>query len=556
MRTLTMLLCALALVAGGCGESEALPPVGRYALSLDSHAELARGASPFDVKLQASLTLAPSGEPGWLAGTIEAPRFDASEETSADFQRLATELVRPFAVHFQAGRVVEHRFAGGTSAFAAALLRSVTAAMQLPAGTAGDSVAREWDSTGEYEAAYEHTAGGFAKTKRSYTRLHGPAAASQQLPEVRSARVELTLEEGALERVVSRETIRSPLLGGTAIEVANHVELSRLGALSERVALGANLGSPTGVDQPYLDPTPRQAFAHARADGRSVAELIPALEKLEGAVARDSREQGMNARFSAFSALVGQVRSETSAEGQLLAAIRASSPATPSLASALVASGRTAGLIELARDAAAGVSQRRAALSALLRTDSPAEAECELLLSLLSDPAFAEHSRYGLGTFARKLRERGQAERAARLVAPLLAELAHTTEQRQRIILLRGLANAAAPGALAAVRGDLVSSSRSLREGAIHALAMVPGAEVDAAYAERLAHEKDASLRELVLSRIAQHRAPSPALVAALEQLLRDEAASAQWPSARKVLASWQSRKASASLAASPKEPA
>jgi hypothetical protein len=560
MRLIAMLFCVLGWLFAGCAErdSTAAPRTGRYSLALTSHAEMPRGAAPFDVALKAELVLAPGAQAEWLEARLEKPRFDASIEQSADFARLSRELERPFAVRFEEGRVVEHRFEAGLGAFAAALLRSIIATLQLPHGSSSSAAVREWDSTGEYEARYRRTARGFEKQKLRYLRLLGaPQGGRMQLPEVSHAQLELSFEGAELARVVSRETVRSPLLQDAAIDVDTRIELVRVGPAP---LLASSAGKAVRAEQPYLDPTPRAAFDRARADGRDAAALIAALEAEQRAAddmlgsvngqavpaaTRDSREKALGSRLATFSSLVGVLRADETAAASVLAAIAAGSRAEPSLMSALVSSGRTAGLIALARDAGMALERRRAAVSALLRNDRPSAADCALLLSLLPDPDFEEHARFGLGSFARRLREQGQAQRAEELVAPLFAELATATAERQRVTLLRALANAASPAALPAVSGDLESESRALREAAIHALAMVPGTDVDAVYARRLAAERDAQLRELILGRIAQHRAASPVLVAALERLLRDDAMAVHRTSAQRALSAMQGRERS-----------
>lgn len=561
MRRISSLLVFVVAFVGCARSREELPLAGRYDLALIAHATMPQGADPFDVNLRAELELAPTASADVYLGRLLEARFEANAEQASDFERLRAELERPFAVRFENGRVVEHRLSGKPTGFAVATLRAITAGLQRPPAAFDEKTSlREFDSTGEYEARYARTAQGYRKEKLRYTRLLGAGQVlSQQIPEIQSAQVELVFAAERLERVVSREVIRAPLMNGLAIEVENQLRLTRKLAQIETAsdAALAALALSVKAEDAYVDPPPLAALGQARDDGRSVAELIAALEAaqapsegLYGAVNGQSvspetaqtQEKELADRMSAFSVLVGKLRADEAAAEQVMAAVRAGSPAGRQLMSALVSSGRSAGLIAYARDASVEVVNRRAAVSALIRSEHPSPAEIDLLLSLLSDDAFEEHVRYGLGTFARRLRDQGEPERAKALVRPLLDELAKTDNQRRRIILLRGLANAGSPLVVPAVRGDLVSEVVVLREAAIYALALVPGDEVDAIYAERLRVEPEKHLRELLLSRIAQHRPPSEKLLRALDDLLADEGAAPLWKSIVYVLAPWRTK--------------
>jgi hypothetical protein len=556
MHRVSLLGCALALLAacanGGAGA--AALEAGHYELSLESHAKMPEGAAPFDVKLRAGLELRVSATPEWLVAQLVEPRFEAGAEQAGDFAKLADEIGKPFALHVEAGRVTEHRFAAGLSGFAVAMLRSITAPLQLPGANA--ELVREWDSTGEYEARYTPAVQGLRKQKLRYVRLLGSAPkAEQSLPVVHSSRVDLVLASGRVQRVDSRELVSSPLLQGTTIEVDNRVLLTFRAELPGNTPLAALAGNVMRVDQPYFDAVPRAAFDAARVEGSTVAELITKLERSElpaegnfGTVngqAIDAQHQkeseaSMASRFAVFSALVAKLRMDEQAVEAVLGAIRQDSPAARQLMAALVNADRSSGLIGFARDTTLPLPRRRSVVGALLRSEHPSEAACELLLSLLGDEAFVEHSRYGLGTFARHLREQGEVARAEQLVQPLLTELASTQDERRRLTLLRGLANAGSHAALTAVRGDLVSDSAVLREAAIYALALVPGPEVDAVYSQRLGIEPENAILELILSSVAQHRPPSAELVRAMQGVLQDQARSAHWQSTLKALSVWQ----------------
>jgi hypothetical protein len=557
MRCHGYILGVLVALAAACGQA-ADPLAGRYALALDSHANLPQGAQPFDVALRAQLELASTRTPGLYSARLVAPRFEATAEQAGDFARLADELAKPFAVRVEAGRVVEHRVSRGLGAFAVATLRSITAALQRPDPAAQGASVREWDSTGEYEARYAANETGFIKQKLRYTRLLGAQLlGSGQLPAVTSSRADLLLADGRLQRVVSQERIGSPLVQGLTLDVDNRVELTRRGDGVPAPGDGAlaTLDTAVKADQPYLDAVPRAAFDAARDDGRSIEALIAALAATQAsdrghpdaadgaALSKDEEKQRtdeLGDRLDAFSALVGKLRADPSAVTPVIAAVQSDSPVARKLMSALVAAGHGDTLVAFARDASRDVKKRRVALSALVRSQNPTPAACDLLLSLLGDDAFEEHTRYGLGTYARRLREQGHSERAAELVKPLFDELAQARDENRRLTLLRGIANAASPVALPAVRSDLTSPNPRLREGAIYALSMVKGGDVDAVFAERLRAEPEPKLRELMLMRMAQHRPPSATLVRAMEQMLADPTQAAHWPSIVRALAPWQ----------------
>jgi len=96
------------------------------------------------------------------------------------------------------------------------------------------------------------------------------------------------------------------------------------------------------------------------------------------------------------------------------------------------------------------------------------------------------HAPYGLGTFSRRLREAGEAARAAEIAHLLMQLLAKASTPSIQVHVLRGIANSGHPDALVAAKPLLSAPSTKVRAAAVDAIRLMPGDEVEQLIAAQL----------------------------------------------------------------------
>jgi hypothetical protein len=227
---------------------------------------------------------------------------------------------------------------------------------------------------------------------------------------------------------------------------------------------------------------------------------------------------------------VVQIRSENAASKTLLNALASAN--SPQAQSALVA---------LANDEKLSKRRRTAAASSLLRVQEPSPEMIEALETWLSSELLFTHGCYGLGTVARKLRERGQVDESNRLSKLLMDRLGTATSPQDQAIVLRGIANSAYLGAVGLVRPFLDDEDSSLRLASVQALRLMQSPAVDALIAARLTSEKMAKVRQAIVSDLGR-RPPSPVLVEATRTLALESAERQHRLEAVQLLGGWASK--------------
>jgi hypothetical protein len=469
------------------------------------------------------------------------------------FGDLAARLQQPWAVELADGRVRALRLAAGLPPAAVSLERNIAAALQLAPGPAGATAwtGSENDATGSYAAEYRALPepGRFAKRKVRYDSFlvgvagprfgidigRGPAPAP---PELAASDIQIAVDAGALASVRSSEELRATVGAGTPVRAKSALELRRTARdqappPAEWASAEAGLRE-LAASEPYASPVRHLDADAAKAAGWTFERAVAALEALErdrpdlaalpaSSVGKQTPAENARAQQSAraFGALTAIFRQQPDTVRRAVVLARKNGPAAPALLDALSAS-RTApaqaALLGLATDAKLPRGLRQAAAGSLIRTEQPDEATVAALIPLGDDPLLGAYATYGLGTFARKLREAGEVERAARISKLLVGRLAAAHDDQQKVTVLRGLANAGDAGAMEAVRPYLGSGSAQLRAAAVQALRLVPSPEVDRLIAERLASEQERLPRDEALS-AASPRPASPVLVAAVEKV-------------------------------------
>jgi hypothetical protein len=259
------------------------------------------------------------------------------------------------------------------------------------------------------------------------------------------------------------------------------------------------------------------------------SERDPQRQKLEGQrgdlpvddAQRGEREAYGREQAKLFAGLTAMMRLEPEVVGKAMARIKRGSVADKALLDAL-ASSRTAlgetALIELVTHAKVSRELRAKAASSLIRLRAPSEHAVAALRSLLDDQQLGVHAHYGLGTFARHLREAGELSRSDAISQLLMARLAQETSDSEKAITLRALANSACVAALDSVRPFLTSDNASLRLAAVQALRLMDHPDTAALIAARLTDDRASKVR-LAAIEAAAHKPFTLALKSAVERV-------------------------------------
>jgi hypothetical protein len=520
-----------------------------YALEIDARSELpgaGAGLSTLSLRGQLELGRMQDADTGTrLHALLHEPEVTTSGEVSASSRALAAELVRPFEVRLDAGHVRDLGVAAGTSPEAAALLRTIAAALQTPERLGGRVAVQEHDATGRYEAQYEARAdGSIQKTKLRYLSLlsSGAGLGAGALPRVLESRGTLrAARDGVLEQVSLDDRLSTELPGGAgALQARSSLRLT----LVRRVSLDARANAAVdgmlwlSATAPYAQAPGRDRFDALRASGLSV---LQALERL-GQTSDDATEHGADAEtMSAFSSLAALLRKDASGISEVLARADRDPALAPRLFDALASAGTVEAqhaLVQRVTDAKAPVAVRQRAARSLIRVQQPSPEQVALLETLVDDPAFEEHGIYGLGTAARRLREAGEQARAIAIAAELGELLGRAHDSARQIRVLRGIANAADATLLAAVRPLLQHTAFGVREAAVAAVQRMTAPEVDGLLIARLRGDAHASVRVAAADAIGS-RTASAELSRALAGAALDDADAHVRDRALAIMADW-----------------
>ena len=475
---------------------------------------------------------------------------------------LTRDLEGPWAVYLTGGRARTLRYRPQTRPFAVGILSSLASALQHPTGGAmGDTwESAEADGTGRYTARYEARAdaGRYAKAKLRYEQAALPQAGSfgalSWAPKVVDSRGTLRIADGSLAEYTAHDELEVSMGQPTAVKastdlgltLANHqknappVDWQSLWSSTAQVPMGQAIRSEDAD----------LAFNRTRAIGVSFADALSALEK-ESTPATGKTANPMTlrapdvetarAQLGAFGTMVSVLRAHPENIPLVVAAIRRGSPARKSLLDALGSEGSAASqaaLVAQMRDAKAPANLRRGAGFALIRTHRPVEASVTALVGSLGDAVVRPYAVYGLGTYARRLREQGNAALSLRASDPLLAELAAPMGSSARVELLRGVANSGDARAFPAVRALLSDPDESIRAAAVDALRLMPEPEIDNLVAGVLANDKGLSVRIEALDAAAL-RGPTDPLTRAVSDVALDAPDSRSRSKSVKLLARW-----------------
>ena len=532
-----------------------------YALDLDSEAKLTGKDSLLDFALHADLRVTPlrnQGDVTELALELGGARFTSHRpDTAQAFDKLAAELQTPFLVTFVSGKLSGLRQKPELSVFAASIERSIMAALQFtPRAGAGPTwTAEELDGTGKFTAEYGPSSQGRVQKKKL---RYAPVAASRlasanplsgggnvdPTPQIESSDGALWLEpSGRLARLEQHEALTVSLLGSTPVHSRTNLKLAFGQELPAAATTDWEALRAASVAVPVTRPPSGSNDTDLGLDRAKIGDLTfeRALAELESAE-RDDKQRRINGeapggppddserveleafgreQARVFTGLSALMRSEPRTVTQAMAAIKRGSVADKAMLDALAASqaaAAEAALVELAKNPKLSEELRSKAAASLIRVRKPSDVGVQALESLLDDPLLGVYAVYGLGTFARRLRETGDFTRSDAASRLLLTRLAKVTGDSDKASVLRGIANSAYLGALPSVRPFLTSSNASLRLAAVQALRLMDHPDVPGLLAERLDNDTASKVRIAALD-AASKRSGTQVLERAVEHI-------------------------------------
>ncbi len=443
------------------------------------------------------------------------------------------------------GRVTEMRVEHGLSAMVGNTYRAFGAALQFarPIGDAERYSADEHDTTGRYVAQYERgpATHEWHKHKERYLSLlmpktASPGAAGQVVPDVLTSRGTVHLSvDGRPETV---ETYDEVDIKGAQQQVHSKNKVSLRAEAPEPAPVTAPdyqrlFAAMDRIDaaEPFGTSAPTEAFDQARIKGRTYAAVVTRLEALArdqgGNAAQDKSldadEQARRERLASeqqdlFAALAAILRQEDAAAISAEKSVRAGSPISGVLIDALGSASTPASeraLVELMQSTTLDASLRKRAGSSLARTPRPDSVAIDGLKAVLAKDPFNPKALYGLGTYARRLRDAGNAGEAKELGELLLARLNLAGGPSSLVTVLRAIANSGYAPALARVAPYLDDTRDGVRGAAVRALQSMQDTKADRLIASRL--ESDTSNEVRISAIEAAHvREPNDLLAQAL----------------------------------------
>ncbi len=499
---------------------------------------------------------------------------------------LAKELAASHFFTLQQDRMKAIRIAKGLSAFAVNIVRTLAAGFQFRGdpGKGETWTAQEYDATGKYVAEYRATSepGRWQKRKLRYqsilasSQAHRPVQYKVAVPEVILSQGEVRVEKGILKRAWLKESIQLDLMptGGmkaavvqpasSEVKSSTRIELSLIGESRPEVAVDWNRlrssTEPYAAHRAYGDPGAQQAVDKAKIGDLSFEKVVAELEVMERDPEKkqlwdsknqqraspeelEERKTWFGKWMRLFSALTAMFRQQPDTIELAVDKIRAGSAAQQVLMSGLSSAGTEQAqraLSGLVNDEKLSERLRKAATASLIRAKRPKRQSVQTLESLLDDERFRTSATFGLGTYARHLREAGETVESDRISKILVQRLASATTDIDRVTVLRGISNSGYAGALEAVRPYFSDRESLLRQTAVDAIRLMKHPEVDSLVAHYLdaTNERSYTVRVAAVN-AAKVRKPSDRLARALAKAaLKDPKAKVRYE-AIQVMKKW-----------------
>jgi hypothetical protein len=523
-----------------------------YSYSVNLHSRVGTRATPaplFDLRVTGMLHVRPSKlDEGQRILELRLENAQvaslAGSEHDPQLAQYSADLAHPVQAETKDGVVTALRIAPQSSPMAVALLRTLASALQLPAGPKGKSTfeVREYDSTGRYLARYENGRDGQTqKTKIRYESLlsvHGNEAKTGMgdvpvLPEIKASKIQLKVTDEVPARVQVSEWVVTPMMASSELDSRTDLTLELraqtpfeggIEASSELVRLPA--------DKPFAAKPKLEDLDAKRIGDLTFEQVVTGLEEIardydptklgqqdsEASLSDEQKRMAAAAteRNRYFTALAALYRSKPELVEQTLAKIRAKSTASQWLVNGLGASGSPVAqeaLAEVIRDASLEKTLRKSAVVSLLQANQPTISSARVAESLLDDPEWTKVATYGVGTYARRMREAGELQESQRLVAVLLKRLSGAQTEAQIVDLLSGLSNAADNSVLARVRPYLTRDVEDIREAAVLSLRLMDTPEADDLLAERVVKDTAPKVRTAAAKAAGKREAPRQSLL-------------------------------------------
>ena len=454
--------------------------------------------------------------------------------------RLTAALATPFFITLDGtGAVKFVHFPQQSDVLVQGLLRSFVAATQfVVAGTPAASWdMQEYDSTGEYSAAYvRRSATRFEKTKRAYSRLATPQGL---LPPDKGVRVSVRSNSGFElaedlwpQSLQVQENLEVNAGEGMPV-LTNDLQLSL--RLLERRTDPSLLGA-FGAQQTSLMTLPLASYLGQQEDplnhhrqilqGRRFEDMVRDLRSLP----TDEKERD-TARTLALERLRALFLIEPSEAAKVHDVLRsgidplAASPMLGAL-SAASTSESIHSLAGVTADSTLSPEVRTDAVAALGVAAEPTREGVDALRRSTRDaePMMRDTATLALGNAAMQLRD-GDAQGADAVMSELRNAFHSATTPQQQALVLRALGNTRAPGALPVLQEGLRSTQAIVREAAVVALRNLPGQAVDQLLSEHLLGDAAPEVRKSVV--FACSFRPLVSFLPALQQSLQTDPAAA-----------------------------
>jgi Lipoprotein amino terminal region len=549
-----------------------------YATSLASRLSVASTSSvAFSMSAELRLETRATNKDTKFLLQLKHVKFQAENPAAQpQFDQLVTELSQPFGFVTSGGALSAVQLPAVWSPFAVSIARTLAAGFQFvdrsEQQTGSSWSARLIDATGAYDVEYTPGEGksiGTRKTSYASLSLGKIALANFDAtvtPRVIESKGSVVLGDPPvgprLTAVQYRERVSMQLTPTSLAESETQLGLTLTG--SEQLAVPLDWATALEGTKKYRPdevvtrPTPSATYDINRIGDYTFKKALTELE----AQARDphgsellssvddqpfdaahlkERETKLQAEGRSFSALAALIRTDPRNVPLTVARIRAHSPASHALSDALSSAGTPEAqqaLVALSNDAKLELRVRRTAAFSLTRTD-PATPDTvrSLEAHVGSVDPLRVYALFGLGTIARRLRDRGLTERSEAIVSGLEQDLKQAATPPERVEVLRAIANSGAASAFNEIKPYLQATEVPVQAAAVDALRLMARPEVDGIIAAMLAHS-DTTLQGAALNALSV-REPSVVLVAALTEVAKSATNPALRIRAVRVMGRW-----------------
>lgn len=452
------------------------------------------------------------------------------------------------------GAVSEMRIAPDLSPLTVGIYRELGSRLQFIGSPNGSPKyeAAEHDGTGRYTAEYSRNDDKglrYSKKKLHYSGIlkaqepATPLALGKIVPHVSVSEGDVSLSpDGRPLQVNARDEVtiagaQNPVRSKTKVLLAAGPSVPGkphdFTSMTERMIRIA-------ADEVFGGKAPVSAVDSARIHGLTFDEVIRQLtelnrenpELLGGPAPADPKGRAkshavLRQASSLFMALAAIFRQQPETIARAEKLLRMNPILADTLIDALGSSGSSNAHVvlgELARNRNVGDKVRRRALTALVRTSTPSAASIAALERLLSDEPFHRSALYGLGTYARRLRESGDMAQAGRLAKLLQERLQRAGDQQPRIELVLGaILNCGCDEVLPQVVPLLSNQTESVRVKAVRSLQSMRDPRVDGLIAERMVNDASSEVKIAALE-AARMREPAETIVRTLNAVTTADA--------------------------------